>query len=45
MLDVYFTIDAEIWCDGWHDLEQKFPEAFERNILISYAEFQKNLQW
>jgi hypothetical protein len=22
-----------------------FPEAFERNILISYAEFQKNLQW
>jgi len=33
MLDVYFTIDAEIWCDGWHDLEQKFPEAFERYIL------------
>ena len=22
-----------------------FPEAFERNILISYSEFQKNLQW
>ena len=21
-----------------------FPEAFERNILISYSEFQKNLQ-
>lgn len=22
-----------------------FPEAFERNILISYSEFQKSLQW
>lgn len=20
MLDVFFTVDVEIWCDNWHDL-------------------------
>jgi peptidoglycan/xylan/chitin deacetylase (PgdA/CDA1 family) len=32
MLDVYFTIDVEVWCDGWHDLDARFPAAFERYV-------------
>src|SRR4051812_16601471 len=33
MLDIYFTIDVEVWCDGWQNLDHKFPGAFERYIL------------
>jgi hypothetical protein len=32
MLDVYFTVDVEIWCDGWQDIDAKFPEAFRRYV-------------
>ena len=32
MLDVFLTIDVEIWCDGWSDLDRKFPDAFRRYI-------------
>lgn len=32
MLDVFFTVDVEIWCDGWHDLDRKFPAAFDCQI-------------
>lgn len=32
MLNVFFTVDVEIWCDGWHDIDAKFPEAFSRYI-------------
>jgi hypothetical protein len=32
MLDVFITVDVEIWCDGWNDLDAKFPEAFNRYI-------------
>ena len=32
MLNVYFTIDVEIWCDGWFDIDLKFPDAFRRYI-------------
>ena len=32
MLDVFFTVDVEIWCDGWNDLDQKFPAAFNRYV-------------
>lgn len=32
MLDVFFTIDTEIWCDGWEDLDAKFPDAFRRYV-------------
>ena len=32
MLDVFFTVDVEIWCDGWTDIDAKFPEAFRRYI-------------
>ena len=32
MLDVFFTVDVEIWCDGWQDLEQRFPSAFRQYV-------------
>ncbi|MFV0477113.1 MAG: polysaccharide deacetylase family protein [Parahaliea sp.] len=32
MLDVFFTIDVEIWCDGWINIDEKFPAAFDRYI-------------
>ena len=32
MVDVFFTIDVEIWCDGWEDIDAKFPDAFQRYI-------------
>lgn len=32
MLDVFITVDVEIWCDGWNDLDTKFPDAFTKYI-------------
>ncbi len=32
MLDVFFTVDVEVWCDGWQDIDAKFPRAFERYV-------------
>lgn len=32
MLDVFLTVDVEIWCDGWANIEAKFPDAFKRYI-------------
>ena len=32
MLDVFFTVDVEIWCDGWHDIDAKFPDAFRKYV-------------
>ena len=32
MLDVFFTVDVEIWCGGWDNLDEKFPQAFQRYI-------------
>jgi hypothetical protein len=32
MLDVFITVDVEIWCDGWHDLDARFSRAFERYV-------------
>lgn len=32
MLDVFFTIDVEIWCDGWSDIDRKFPDAFRTYV-------------
>ncbi len=32
MLDVFFTVDVEIWCDGWHNIDEKFPDAFCKYI-------------
>lgn len=32
MLDVFLTVDVEIWCDGWDDIDRKFPTAFQHYI-------------
>ena len=32
MLNVFFTVDVEIWCNGWNDIDKKFPESFKRYI-------------
>ncbi len=32
MLDVFLTVDVEVWCDGWDDIDTKFPDAFQRYI-------------
>jgi peptidoglycan/xylan/chitin deacetylase (PgdA/CDA1 family) len=32
MLDVFFTFDVEIWCDGWKDLDKSFPSAYRRYV-------------
>src|SRR5262245_7612576 len=32
MLDVFFTVDVEIWCDGWRNIDVKFPDAFRRYV-------------
>jgi len=32
MLDVFYTIDVEVWCDGWENIDQKFPDAFARYV-------------
>lgn len=32
MLDVFFTVDVEVWCDGWQDIDRKFPAAFSKYI-------------
>lgn len=32
MLDVFFTVDVEIWCGGWHGIDERFSESFKRYI-------------
>lgn len=32
MLDVFFTVDVEVWCDGWLNIDEKFPNAFRKYI-------------
>ncbi|SEP27125.1 polysaccharide deacetylase [Nitrosovibrio sp. Nv6] len=32
MIDVFLTVDVEVWCDGWKDIDAKFPSAFQRYI-------------
>lgn len=29
---VFFTVDVEVWCAGWNDLDTCFPSAFRRYI-------------
>lgn len=31
-LPVYFTVDVEVWCDGWDDLDSKFSNCFRQYI-------------
>lgn len=32
MVEVFFTIDVEVWCDDWAALDAQFPGAFERYV-------------
>ena len=32
MMDVFLTVDVEVWCDGWDNIDTKFPDAFQRYI-------------
>lgn len=32
MLDVFLTVDVEIWCDGWKNIDEKFPAAYRKYI-------------
>lgn len=32
MLNVFITVDTEIWCNGWDNLDQKFPEYFKKYV-------------
>ncbi|HEX7454768.1 MAG TPA: polysaccharide deacetylase [Gallionella sp.] len=32
MLDVFFTVDVEVWCNGWKNLDASFDAAFRRYI-------------
>jgi hypothetical protein len=32
MLDVFLTFDVEIWCDGWKNIDEKFPDAYRKYI-------------
>lgn len=31
-LDVYLTVDVEVWCDGWEHLDENFPTCFRQYI-------------
>lgn len=32
MVDVFLTVDVEVWCDGWQDLKGNFSQAFRRYV-------------
>ena len=32
MIDVFLTVDVEVWCDGWDNIDAEFPSAFQRYI-------------
>lgn len=31
-MKLLFTVDVEIWCNGWKDLDRQFPSAFKQYI-------------
>lgn len=31
-MNVFLTFDIEVWCNGWNDLDKKFPGAFARYV-------------
>lgn len=32
-MNVFLTFDIEVWCNGWQDLDRKFPHSFERYVF------------
>lgn len=45
MLDVFFTVDVELWCDGWNDLDNKFADAYRKYIYGTTAKGQFGLPY
>jgi hypothetical protein len=39
-VNIYVTIDVEVWCESWSDIDHSFPEAFRRYI---YSGLVKNI--
>lgn len=31
-MNVFYTVDVEVWCNGWADLDTKFPHAFKQYV-------------
>ena len=31
-MKIYLTFDVEIWCDGWQELDARFPSSFDRYV-------------
>lgn len=31
-MDVFITIDTEVWCRGWKNIDERFPELFKRYV-------------
>lgn len=31
-MNVFFTVDVEVWCDHWETIDDEFPDAFRRYI-------------
>lgn len=32
MLNVFITVDVEVWCGGWSNIGDKFPKAFKQYV-------------
>lgn len=32
MLEVFLSVDVEVWCGGWNDIDAKFPQAFRKYV-------------
>lgn len=32
-MNVLLTFDVEVWCDGWNNLDHRFPASFERYVF------------
>ena len=43
MLDVFVTFDVEVWCDGWNNLDARFPAAFQKYVYGSTVRGQYGL--
>ena len=45
MLEVFFTVDVEIWCNGWKNIDAKFPQAFQQYIYGRTARGEYGLRY
>lgn len=45
MLNVFVTVDVEVWCDGWTDIDAKFPEAFQSYVYGRTADGEFGLRY